>query len=229
MKLKRALKRGVAFSLAAMMVLSTAGCGKSDKTKENPDSKTTGTEGTESTQKQDSDKPFDGVTVKWALTDNAATGTETKEMVELIKEKTGINVEFFITPTAKAGEMDKVLVSLMAGEEIDIIGRTPLQLEEFYKAAVLEPIDELAKADNYDMSTLYGDQTVKFEDQTYAIPAEKDIWLTYYNKKIFDDANVPYPTVEGWTWEKYVETAKKLNNPEKDIWGSFMSDDVACN
>jgi len=189
MKLKSALKRSVALSLAAMMVLSTAGCGKSDKTKENPDNKTT--EGTESTQKPNSDKPFDGVTVKWALTDNAATGSETKEMVELIKEKTGINVDFFITPTSKAGEMDKVLVSLMAGEEIDIVNRTPLQLEEFYKAAVLEPIDEFAKADNYDMDTIYGGQTVKFEDQTYAIPAEKDIWLTYYNKKIFDDANVP--------------------------------------
>ncbi|HBG12724.1 MAG TPA: ABC transporter substrate-binding protein, partial [Clostridium sp.] len=80
----------------------------------------------DTTQKTDSDKPFDGVTVKWALTDNAATGAETKEMVDLIKEKTGINVEFFITPTSKAGEMDKVLVSLMAGEGIDIVNRTPL-------------------------------------------------------------------------------------------------------
>jgi len=148
MKLKSALRRGAALSLAATMVLSTAGCGKSDNTKGSTDGKATA----ETTQKPDSDKPFDGVTVKWALTDNAATNTETKEMIALIKEKTGINVEFFITPTSKAGEMDKVLVSLMAGEEMDIIGRTPLQLEEFYKAAVLEPIDELAKADNYPLT-----------------------------------------------------------------------------
>lgn len=232
MRLKTALKRGFALSLASVMVLSTAGCGKSDNTKDNSNGNTpTGTPaGTESTQKPNSDKPYDGVTVKWALTDNAATGAETKAMVDLIKEKTGINVEFYITPTSKAGEMDKVLVSLMAGEAIDIIGRTPLQLEEFYKAAVLEPIDDLAKADNYDMSAIYGDKIVKFDDnKSYAMPAEKDIWLTYYNKKIFDDAGVPYPTAEGWTWEKYVETAQKLNNPEKNIWGSFMSDDVACN
>jgi multiple sugar transport system substrate-binding protein len=225
MKLRSSLRRGVAFSLAAAMVLSAAGCGKSDNTKASADSNTAA----DTTQKTDSDKPFDGVTVKWALTDNAATGAETKEMVDLIKEKTGINVEFFITPTSKAGEMDKVLVSLMAGEGIDIVNRTPLQLEEFYKAAVLEPMDEFAKTDNYDMDTVYGGQTVKFDDQTYAIPAEKDIWLTYYNKKIFDEANVPYPTAEGWTWEKYVETAQKLNNPDKNVWGSFMSDDVACN
>lgn len=228
MKLRSTLKRGAAFGLAATMAFSAVGCAKSDNTGASAgstDSKTTA----ETTQKTDSDKPFDGVTVKWALTDNAATATETKEMIELIKEKTGINVEFFITPTSKAGEMDKVLVSLMAGEEMDIVNRTPLQLEEFHKAAVLEPIDELAKADGYDMTALYGDKVVKFEDQSYAIPAEKDIWLTYYNKKIFDEANVPYPTADGWTWEKYVETAQKLNNPDKNVWGSFMSDDVACN
>lgn len=148
-------------------------------------------------------------------------------MVELIKEQTGIEIEFSIVPTAKAGEMDKVLVSLMAGDNIDIIGRTPLQLEEFNNAGVLEPLDELAKADGYDMETVYGGQTVKFDDKTYAMPAETDIWLTYYNKKIFDDAGVPYPEAEGWTWEKYVETAEKLTDADKGIYGSFLGDDPA--
>lgn len=213
---RKLITRCIALGLTAVMVFGIVGCGK---TKSNPSS----------ADKSDNGKPFDGVTVKWALTDNAATGSETKEMVELIKEKTGINVEFYIIPTAKAGEMDKVLVSLMAGDEIDILGRTPLQLEVFYQADVLESLDELAKADNYDMSALYGNQVVKFDDKFYAIPAEKDIWLTYYNKKIFDDAKILYPTAKGWTWEKYVETAIKLNDSGKDVWGSFMSDDVACN
>ena len=61
------------------------------------------------------------MTLKWALTDNAATGEETQKMVALIKEMTGINIEFSITPTAAAGEIDKVLVSLMAGDDIDIV------------------------------------------------------------------------------------------------------------
>jgi multiple sugar transport system substrate-binding protein len=41
---------------------------------------------------------------------------------------TGIEVEFSITPTAAAGEIDKVLVSLMAGDDIDIVSRTTIQL-----------------------------------------------------------------------------------------------------
>ena len=74
---------------------------------------------------------------------------------------------------------------------------------------------------------VYGGQTVKFDDKTYAMPAETDIWLTYYNKKIFDDAGVPYPEAEGWTWEKYVETAEKLTDADKGIYGSFLGDDPA--
>lgn len=170
------------------------------------------------------DKPFDGVTLTWATTDNAATGSEMKELVALIKEKTGINVEFSIVPTSNAGEIDKVLVGLMAGDEIDIISRTPVQLKEFYSAGVLEPLDELASGAGYDMENIYGENLVKFDETTYALPAYADIWLTYYNKKIFDDAGVEYPTAEGWTWEKYIETAKKLQNDEAGIWGSFMLD-----
>lgn len=170
------------------------------------------------------EKPYEGVTLTWATTDNAATGEEMKELVALVKEQTGVDIEFSIVPTSNAGEIDKVLVGLMAGDEVDIISRTPVQLKEFYSAGVLEPMDELAKNAGYDLEAIYGDNLVKFDDATYALPAYADIWLTYYNKKIFDDAGVEYPTADGWTWEKYVETAKKLQDDEKGIWGSFMLD-----
>lgn len=202
--MNKLFKRGLAVSLAAAMMVP----------------------GMTVSAAEEAEKPFEGVTLKWALTDNAATGEETKAMVELIKEKTGIDVEFYITPTSQAGEIDKVLVSLMAGDDIDIIGRTPNQLKEFYNAGVLEPLDELAAADGYDMEATYGDALFKLDDQTYGLPTERDIWLTYYNKKVFDDAGIPYPEAEGWTWEKYVETAQQLRDAEKDVWGSFIGNDA---
>ena len=235
----KSVKRTMAIILSGIMAVSMlAGCGSkveeagtpaaAEKKEEAsaPAAETTGTQTDDAAAADENAKPYDGVTLKWALTDNAATGEETLAMVDLIKEKTGINIEFFITPTAQAGEIDKVLVSLMAGDDIDIIGRTPVQLEEFYNAGVLEPIDELAANVNYDMEAVYNGAAVKFDGQTYALPAERDIWLTYYNKKVFDDAGVPYPTAEGWTWEKYVETAKQLQNDEKGVWGSFIGNDA---
>lgn len=236
MKMKN-LRKAIAAALTLAMTASVmTGCGStptngSDASSKAPESSQAsssapaGTEGS-TEAKTESDKPYDGVTLKWALTDNAASGEETKAMVALIKEKTGINVEFSITPTTNAGEIDKVLVSLMAGDDIDIIGRTPIQLEEFYNAGVLEPLDELAANVSYDMEKTYSGAAVKFENKTYALPAERDIWLTYYNKKVFDDAGIPYPTAEGWTWEKYVETAKQLTDAGKGVWGSFIGNDA---
>ncbi len=236
------MKKGLVTTLIVSMAASVfTGCGNSS----NSNSSSSGDSGQSTQQASDqggstqqaaatgdtasqgsSDKPYDGVTLKWALTDNAASGAETQEMVALIKEKTGINVEFSITPTSAAGEIDKVLVSLMAGDDIDILGRTPIQLEEFYNAGVLSPLDELAANAGYDMEKVYSGAAVKFDGQTYALPAERDIWLTYYNKKVFDDAGIPYPEAEGWTWEKYVETAQKLNDAGKGVWGSFIGNDA---
>ncbi len=63
------------------------------------------------------------------------------------------------------------------------MSRTPIQFEEFYNAGVLTPLDELAANVGYDMETVYSGAAVKFDGQTYALPAERDIWLTYYNTR----------------------------------------------
>lgn len=245
MRMKDLMKKGIVTALIVSMSATVfTGCGSSDNgstaSNQQPETKQD-TAPQQSEAKQDADqpaseadqpeqtgndKPYDGVTLKWALTDNAATGEETQKMVALIKEMTGINIEFSITPTAAAGEIDKVLVSLMAGDDIDIVSRTPIQFEEFYNAGVLTPLDELAANVGYDMETVYSGAAVKFDGQTYALPAERDIWLTYYNKKVFDDAGIPYPEAEGWTWEKYVETAQQLNDAGKGVWGSFIGNDA---
>lgn len=43
--------------------------------------------------------------------------------------------------------------------------------------------------------------------------------LLFYNKDLFDAAQVPYPT-EDWTWDQYVEAARKISKPDEKIWGS---------
>lgn len=171
------------------------------------------------------DKPYEGVTLKYALSESASQGAETKEIINMVKEKTGINIEFTIVPNTNAGEVDKTLVSLQAGDNLDIMYAATPKLKSYYRAGVLTPLDELAEKDGYDMNKVFGDNVAKYDDdQTYGLPAFNDIWLTFYNKKIFDDAGVPYPDAEGWTWDKYIETAKQLTDPDKGIYGSFMLD-----
>lgn len=210
--MKPSLKKGFALTLAAVTACGMlAGCG--DSNEPTP------------TATSNSDKPYEGVTLHYAVSESATQGGETQELIELVKEKTGINIEFTIVPNTNAGEVDKALVSLMAGDELDILYGTDSKLKSYYSAGVLTPLDELAVNAGYNMEEKFGDNLASYGDgHVYGLPAFSDIWLTFYNKKIFDDAGVPYPSAEDWTWEKYVETAKQLTNPEQGIFGSFMLD-----
>ncbi len=209
----RNLKKNIAILLAVTACASAfTGCSSS----ENEPKATVST---------NSERPYEGVTLHYAVSESATQGGETVELVEMVKEKTGINIEFTIVPNTNAGEVDKSLVSLMAGDELDILYGTNAKLETYYNAGVLTPLDELAVNAGYDMEKVFGDNLASYSDgHVYGLPAFNDIWLTFYNKKIFDEAGVPYPSADDWTWEKYIETAKKLTDKSKSVYGSFMLD-----
>lgn len=198
-----------------------AGCGGSDSSSSGAASSAAPAE------PADPNKSYAGVTLYYAATDTEATGPEMQDIVAMVKEKTGINIEFNIIPKADTGEVDKRLVSLQAGDALDIVYGTVAQLKVFYDAGVLEPLDEMASAAGYDIKSVFGDSAPVYDDgQTYGLPAFTDVWCTFINSKVFENAGVEIPSAEGWTWEKYIETAQKLTNLDEEIYGSLMLDYV---
>lgn len=218
------MKKALALTLTAALAVSTlAGCGSTASSTAGTSSAAEGTAAT--SEAADPSKPYAGVTLHYAATDTEATGPEMQDLVAMVKDKTGINIEFTIIPKADTGEVDKRLVSLQAGDELDIIYGTTAQLKVFYDAGVLSPLDELASAAGYDMQSVFGDNLAVYDDgQTYGLPAFNDVWCTFINTKVFEEAGVEVPTADGWTWEKYVETAQKLTNLDEEIYGSLMLD-----
>ncbi|MDR1970808.1 MAG: extracellular solute-binding protein [Treponema sp.] len=169
-------------------------------------------------------RPYAGTRLKWAISQSGSQGVETIAIIRMVQEETGIIIEPQIYPENVDGQIDKILVGLMAGDELDIVYNSTPNMKPMYNAGVLTPIEDLAAKAGYDIRKIYGDYLPVFGGKTYGLPAFTDIWLTLYNKKVFDDAGVPYPSAEGWTWEKYIETAKKLTNPAKKVYGSLMLD-----
>ena len=208
---------------AATMVGTLASCQGAGTTSSAPAS-------TPTTSDTGSGKPYDGVTLTYAIVKSGTTGDEITKVKELVKEETGAAIDFHVVDERVDGEIDKTLVDLMNGTEIDMFYEAFPNMKKYYNAGVLSELNPLAKAANYDMEKIHGQYLDTMADgKVYTLPAFTDIWLTLYNKKIFDDAGVEYPSAEGWTWEKYVETAKKLTDdkPETDpdkIWGSLMLD-----
>ena len=170
-----------------------AGCGGSDSSS----STAASTASSAAAEPADPNKPYAGVTLYYAATDTEATGPEMQDIVAMVKEKTGINIEFNIIPKADTGEVDKRLVSLQAGDALDIVYGTVAQLKVFYDAGVLEPLDEMAGAAGYDIKSVFGDSAPVYDDgQTYGLPAFTDVWCTFINSKVFENAGVEIPTMQ---------------------------------
>ncbi len=65
-----------------------------------------------------------------------------------------------------------------------------------------------------------------YKNQTIAMPFEVATIGVVYNKKLFDDAKVSYPTSDvndkSWTWDALVDVAGKLTDPSKNQYGFAM-------
>ncbi|WP_439744595.1 ABC transporter substrate-binding protein [Bacillus pseudomycoides] len=89
----------------------------------------------------------------------------------------------------------------------------------YYKS--LETLDELAKKDpDMKLDDFYQGlfNYSSIDGKLYGMPAGFTTRVIYYNKKLFDKANIPYPK-DGWTWDEFVDTAKKLTDASNKQYG----------
>ena len=82
-----------------------------------------------------------------------------------------------------------------------------------------------------DVSTMYPKDAAPLKSLTFTYNGKpvgyssgNEVLLLYYNKKLFDEAKLPYPPAsadKAWTWKEFVEAAKKLT---KDKNGKTPND-----
>jgi multiple sugar transport system substrate-binding protein len=56
------------------------------------------------------------------------------------------------------------------------------------------------------------------EGKTWAIPANVDLMVMYYNQDLLDQVGAPYPEA-GWTWDDFLTTATLARDPDADTFG----------
>lgn len=63
--------------------------------------------------------------------------------------------------------------------------------------------------------------TAEYEDKYYGVPWIANPLIVYYNQDLFDEVNVDYPAQDStWTWDDFIETAKKLTIEQEDSLGN---------
>jgi multiple sugar transport system substrate-binding protein len=124
-----------------------------------------------------------------------------------------VNVTTVADPNANF--YPKLQTSIAGGTPPDVTSFQGWEWQTYADKDLLAPIDELVSRDNFGF--LYPADAKGIEDTTarkgkrYLIPLQLATMVMFYIKKPFDDAGIPYPT-DDWTYEEFIEIAKKLTN-----------------
>lgn len=91
---------------------------------------------------------------------------------------------------------------------------------------LLDLTDKIADSDLIDPANypedIWGLYT--HEDKYYAVPKDVDTIALWYNKTMFDEAKLDYPTAD-WTWDDMFEAAKKLTKEDGSQYGLALRND----
>jgi multiple sugar transport system substrate-binding protein len=124
-----------------------------------------------------------------------------------------ITVELEMVPFSDIFTKYKTLMA--GGEAPDVISLNFENSRQFAALGALEPLDSYIESDGYDMS-MYYDNTVSMynvDGVQYALPATFSDVVLFYNKTLFDNAGLEYPSRD-WTYDDLMTAGETLTVDE---------------
>lgn len=129
----------------------------------------------------------------------------------------GIELEVQVTDYATF--VTKVLTQIAGGDPPDIITIENRFFTSFAKEGVLEDLTPyMSKTAGMGAQDFFKDYLDRFslDGKVYAIPQDaQPAGIVLFNSTVFDEVKIAYPTND-WTWNDYLEAAKKLTKVNAD-------------
>ncbi|MGM0924022.1 MAG: ABC transporter substrate-binding protein [Bacillota bacterium] len=151
------------------------------------------------------------VTLRILTWNNNPEGTKLEGQIfkEFEKENPGIKVKPVFAPYDKYN--DKFLTMSAGGDQPDLVWLQPSAFGQFVSKGVLADLsDKKINKDEYMPNVL---ELGQVDDKQYALIRDASTTMIGYNKDMFDAAGVPYPK-DDWTWNDFLDAAKKLTKVE---------------
>ena len=106
----------------------------------------------------------------------------------------------------------KLQTLIAADTPPDVFPLLDFHMRDYVDKGVLLPLGEMAEADpSFDLDDFYplALEAMSQDGVLYAIPRDVTSLVVFYNKSLFDEAGVAYPSAD-WDWDELVEKAKAL-------------------
>jgi multiple sugar transport system substrate-binding protein len=206
----------IATLLTALMMSSTllTGCG-GDSNQPSSQTQTQSAEPTEAAQTptDNTDSEVQPVTLKWALWDLEQTAYY-KAIIDGYKA-VAPHVTIETVDLGSSDYVNMLQTQLAGGADFDVVTIKDVPgYANLVAQNQLEPLNDFIKTEGIDTS-LYGGTTeqVTVDGQLYQLPFRSDFWVVLYNKAIFDEMKVEYPSND-MSLEEYDALARKLVHGE---------------
>jgi multiple sugar transport system substrate-binding protein len=121
-----------------------------------------------------------------------------------------IRIELIYTPYDTYGE--KLLTLTVGGHPPDVFWTQLENLPFLANRGVVMDITDRVQADPEIDTSLYFPNALEicsYRDRLHALPRDVACFFFVYNKDLFDQAGIAYPTPE-WTWEDFLAIGRKL-------------------
>lgn len=148
--------------------------------------------------------------------DSDAARIEREVYAEFERQNPGVEIQLENIPGSQ-DYVRKVLLSFIAGAEPDVIRLDASSAAVFINNGALKDLTPFVEGeDGIDLSDYYENvvNIARRERSLYAIPVDFTPLVVYYNKRLFDEAGVPYPS-DNWTWNEFLAKAKQLTKGDQ--------------
>mgnify|MGYP000451111314 CR=1 FL=1 len=155
-----------------------------------------------------------------------------KLTAEYLKTHENVEVEWINIVGGGAYGRDKLQTMIAGGDAPDVMMLNTGQFEGLASRGALLALDDFVQKEGFDLS-IYWPQAVegcKYKGKLYGLPRDISNVILYYNKDMFDEAGVAYPT-EDWTWDDFLKAAQALTKDKNgdgkiDQWGFALNNVV---
>jgi multiple sugar transport system substrate-binding protein len=136
-------------------------------------------------------------------------GAEAKVVEAFQQAHPEIKVDFQLLPYADYFTSLKTWIA--GGTAPDVASLDLAMLQEMASSGSIVDLNPMIQADGYDLSAYYKSTLDMFQNKggQYGLPASYSNVVMYYNKKLFDQAGLPYPD-DKMDWATFIDTAKQL-------------------
>ncbi|HAT4912284.1 TPA: sugar ABC transporter substrate-binding protein [Serratia marcescens] len=165
----------------------------------------------------------DKITLRYAVWDRNQLPAEQEIAKRFEQANPDIKIEIELTPSAQY--FVKLDSAAAGGVAPDIFWINMPYFVQYAKNGIMEPLAPYIKDSGLQLDDVVASsvKAYQYDGQQMAIPRDVDSIAVWYNKKLFDQAGVSYPTSD-WSWDDLKNKATALKSGLKGAAFSLVMD-----